>query len=65
MIRIDEISGDNTVVSDKVWLDYDQQALDQQYNQRALVPDANEYMARHAVLSADVRQRLDCRLNVA
>ena len=50
---------------DKIWLDYDQQALDQQYDQRALVPDANDYMARHAVLSADVRRRLDCRLDVA
>jgi arylformamidase len=53
------------VGDDKIWLDYDQQALDQQYDQRALVPDANDYMARHAVLSADVRRRLDCRLDVA
>ena len=29
----------------KVWLDYTQAELDDQYNQRILVPDANDYMA--------------------
>lgn len=49
----------------KVWLDYDQKELDDQYNQRILVPDANDYMARHGVLSARVRGEMDCRLDVA
>ncbi|GEM_PF-4081312 len=49
----------------KVWLDYDQEALDRQYDQRALVPNADEYIARNARDSAEVRARLDCRLNVA
>jgi arylformamidase len=48
----------------KVWLDYTQQELDDQYNQRKLVPDADDYMKRHGVLSAEVRARLDCRLDV-
>ena len=47
-----------------VWLHYDQKALDDQYNQRILVPNANEYMARHGVLSAQVRAELECRLDV-
>ena len=50
--------------SRKVWLDYTQQELDDQYNQRKLVPDADDYMKRHGVLSAEVRARLDCRLDV-
>lgn len=49
----------------KVWLDYDQKELDDQYNQRILVPDANDYMARHAVLSEQVRAELACTLDVA
>ncbi|MEX2614926.1 MAG: alpha/beta hydrolase [Alphaproteobacteria bacterium] len=49
---------------ESVWLHYDQQALDDQYNQRILVPNANEYMARHGVLSAQVRAELECRLDV-
>ena len=35
----------------KVWLDYTQDELDYQYDQRKLVPDANEYMKRHGELS--------------
>ena len=49
----------------KVWLDYDQEALDRQYDQRFLVPDANDYMARNARDSAAVRADLNCQLNVA
>lgn len=49
----------------KVWLDYDQEALDRQYDQRALVPHANDYMARHLEESRRVRDQLDCRLDVA
>jgi arylformamidase len=47
-----------------VWLHYDQAALDSQYNQRVLVPNANDYMARHAVLSEQVRASMECRLDV-
>ena len=49
----------------KVWLDYTQAELDDQYNQRILVPDANDYMARWDVESARLRGVLDCRLDVA
>ena len=49
---------------DSVWLHYDQKALDDQYNQRILVPDANEYMARHGVLSEQVRATLECQLDI-
>ena len=49
----------------KVWLDYDQAALDSQYNQRALVPDADDYIAVDVAESARVRQALDCRIDVA
>ena len=46
----------------KVWLDYSQEALDQQYDQRSLVPDANDYIARD---SAEVRADLNFQLNIA
>ena len=49
----------------KVWLDYDQEALDSQYNQRALVPDADDYIAVDVAASERVRQELDCRIDVA
>lgn len=49
----------------KVWLDYDQNQLDDQYDQRILVPNANDYMARNGVESARLREILDCRLDVA
>ena len=49
----------------KVWLDYDQRQLDDQYDQRVLVPDANDYMARHLELSERVRAGHPCRLDVA
>ncbi len=35
-----------TSIKPKVWLDYDQDALNDQYNQRVLVPNADEY-AQH------------------
>jgi arylformamidase len=49
----------------KVWLDYDQDQLNDQYNQRILVPDANSYMERHLVKSAATREMLDCEIDVA
>ena len=48
-----------------VWLDYDQEALDSQYNQRSLVPDADDYIAVDIAESARVRRELDCRIDVA
>ncbi len=48
----------------KIWLDYDQDALNRQYDQRALVPHADAYLARYARESARVRATLDCRLDV-
>ena len=49
----------------KVWLDYTQNELNKQYDRRVLVPDADDYMARHALRSNDVRGRLKCQLDVA
>ena len=49
----------------KVWLDYTQAELDDQYNQRILVPDANDYMARWGVESERLRGVVNCRLDVA
>ena len=48
-----------------VWLDYDQEALDAQYNQRSLVPDADDYIAVDVAESERVRQKLECRIDVA
>lgn len=55
----------NIMAGPKIWLDYDQQELDDQYNQRTLVPDANDYMARHLELSKAVRTEHPCRLDLA
>ena len=49
----------------RIWLDYTQAELDDQYNQRILVPDANDYMARWGVESERLRGVLECRLDVA
>ena len=49
----------------KVWLDYTQAELDDQYNQRVLVPDADDYMARWGIESERLRGILNCRLDVA
>ena len=49
----------------KVWLDYTQNELNRQYEQRELVPNADDYMTKHALLSDDVRKRLKCQLDVA
>ena len=47
----------------KVWLDYDQEALNRQHDQRVLVPNASDYIARNRRDSAKVRARLNCLLN--
>lgn len=55
----------NVSTTAKVWLDYDQAELDAQYEQRTLVPDATAYFERHLRWGEEVRQRIDCRLDVA
>jgi arylformamidase len=42
----------------KVFLDYDQKALDEQYEQRTFVPHADEIIKRYATKSDEVRSRL-------
>jgi arylformamidase len=42
----------------KVFLDYDQKALDDQYEQRAWVPQADEIIRRYGIESDKVRSRL-------
>ena len=50
--------------SPRVFLDYDQETLDAQYNQRSLVPDADDYIAVDIAESERVRRKLDCRIDV-
>jgi arylformamidase len=45
-------------MTDKVFLDYDQAELDRQYNQRAWVANADEYIRRYATMSEAARARL-------
>jgi len=45
--------------------DYDQSALDAQYNLRAAVPEHPEYFRRWAEASAEARERLDGHLDLA
>ena len=42
----------------KIFLDYDQKALDDQYEQRVWVPHADEIIKRYAAASDRVRQKL-------
>lgn len=49
----------------KVWLNYTQEELNNQYNQRYLVPNADEYQKRNLENSARVRAKLACRLDVS
>jgi arylformamidase len=45
-------------MNEKVFLDYDQAALDRQYNQRAWVTNADELIRRYVIASDAVRARL-------
>src|SRR5207247_9677990 len=45
--------------------DYDRAALDREYDNRAKVKDAPEWLERYARESAKVRAELSCRLDVA
>ncbi len=48
----------------KVYLDYNQQELNDQYNQRILVPDAEKYIAADKAESTRVRRTYNCQLDV-
>ncbi len=47
-----------------VFLGYDRQALDREYDNRAKVPDATDYLARYARASAAARRALPARLDL-
>jgi len=49
----------------RLYLDYDQAALDAQYNLRAAVPEHADYFRRWAEASAAARERLDGHLDLA
>lgn len=48
----------------KIWLNYTQEELDAQYEQRTLVPNADEYIQRNLADSAWARERMACRLDI-
>src|SRR3989442_966930 len=48
-----------------VYRDYDQQALDAEYNNREKVKESADWLSRYAVASAEARAALDCRLDLA
>ena len=48
----------------KVWLDYTQEELDYNYNQRALVTNFEEYFEFNDTESERVRAKLDGRLDI-
>ena len=52
-------------MTDKIFLDYDQAALDRQYNQRAWVANADELIRHYVIASEAVRARLGEPENVA
>lgn len=48
----------------RIWLDYDQNELNDQYNQRVLVPHADDYIQRNLEESARARAQLTCQLDI-
>src|SRR2546428_14107423 len=48
-----------------VYRDYDQQALDAEYNNREKVKESADWLSRYSVASAEARAALDCRLDLA
>ena len=48
----------------KVWLDYTQEELDYNYNQRALALDFQDYFDRYASEGERVRSEMKCRLDI-
>ncbi len=49
----------------KVYGDYTQEELNDQYNQLVLVPNQAEYVKQNGIKSAEVRAKLNCTLNVS
>lgn len=49
----------------KVYGDYTQEELNRQYNQLILVPNQAEYTKQDQMKSAEVREKLNCMLNVS
>jgi len=49
----------------KIFGNYTQEELDRQYDQAALVPNIDEYETENRARSAEVRNSLECRLNVS
>lgn len=52
-------------MSEPVFLEYDREALDREYNNRKKVSDFEDYLKRYSERSAETRQRMQCRLDVA
>jgi len=52
-------------MANSVYREYDQQALDAEYNNREKVKESADWLSRYAVASAEARAALDCRLEVA
>src|SRR5262249_62277101 len=48
-----------------VFREYDQRALDAEYNNREKVADSADWLQRYAIASAETRAALDCRLDLA
>jgi arylformamidase len=48
-----------------VFRDYDQAALDAEYNNREKVKDSADWLSRYAIASAEARAALECRLDLA
>src|SRR6058998_3158903 len=48
-----------------VFREYDQQALDAEYNNREKVRDSADWLSRYAIASAETRAALECRLDLA
>jgi arylformamidase len=48
-----------------VYREYDQQALDAEYNNREKVEDSADWISRYAIASAETRATLECRLDLA
>ncbi len=49
----------------KIWLDYTQEQLDYNYNQRALALDFQDYFDRYESEGKRVRAEMNCRLDIA
>ena len=50
--------------TNKVWRDYDQAALNAQYDQRTLVPNVADYIEHDRAESHRVRENLDCQIDI-